>query len=94
MTNSPSKIKNFAALAIILLITVSHAVAQRQMENLDRGVIAIRKANDSVYIGWRMLGTESEDIAFNLYRQSGKEKAVKLNRTPIKESTGHDLQIN
>ena len=52
-------------------------MAQRQMENLDRGVIAIRTGNDSVYIGWRMLGTESDEISFNLYRQSGNEKPVR-----------------
>jgi rhamnogalacturonan endolyase len=70
-------------------------MAQRQMENLDRGVIAIRNANDSVYVGWRMLGTEPDEIAFNIYRQSGNEKPVRLNKTPIVESTNFvDGNIN
>lgn len=63
--------------------------AQRQMENLDRGVIAVRKSNDSVYIGWRMLGTEPDDIAFNIYHQTGKEKAIRINKTPVTESTNY-----
>lgn len=71
------------------------AEAQRQMENLSRGVIAIRKSNDSVYIGWRMLGTEPEDIAFNIYRQTGNGKPVKLNRIPLTESTNfEDENVN
>jgi len=66
-------------------------MAQRQMENLDRGVIAVRCPGDSVYVGWRLLGTEPDDIAFNLYRRSGNDKPVKLNQTPIKESTNSQV---
>ena len=61
--------------------------AGRQMENLDRGVIAIRKETDSVFIGWRLMGTEPDEIAFNVYRQSGKSKPVRLNKAPITECT-------
>lgn len=57
------------------------------MENLDRGIIAVRTAGDSVYIGWRLLGTEPDDIAFNIYRQSSNEKPLKLNEKLIVEST-------
>src|SRR5665647_2033553 len=77
----------FAVLAVVMIITSSTVIAQRQMENLDRGVIAIRQTNDSVYVGWRLLGTEPDNIAFNLYRQSGTEKPIKLNKKPIIEST-------
>jgi len=61
--------------------------AQRQMEKLDRGVIAIRQNSDSVYVGWRMFGTDADDIAFNLYRKTGNNPAVKLNHDPIIRST-------
>jgi len=61
--------------------------AQRQMEKLGRGLIAIRQNSDSVYIGWRMLGTDPDDIAFNLYRKTGNNEPVKLNRDPITKST-------
>ena len=87
MKNSILKIRYFTVLAVVMLIAISPVMAQRQMENLDRGVIAIRNPNDSVYVGWRLLGTEPDDIAFNLYRQSGTEKPVKLNKKPISEST-------
>jgi rhamnogalacturonan endolyase len=61
----------------------------RQMESLDRGVIAVRMPGDSVFIGWRMLGTEPDDIAFDVYRQSGTQKPVKLNKTPVTECTDY-----
>ncbi|NII83820.1 MULTISPECIES: rhamnogalacturonan lyase [unclassified Pedobacter] len=57
------------------------------MEKLDRGVIAVRQSSSSVYVGWRMLGTDADDIAFNLYRKSGNNEAIKLNLDPITKST-------
>lgn len=72
-------------LLIISLLSVS-IFAQRQMENLDRGVIAV-KNNGQFFVGWRVLGTDSDDLAFNLYRKSGNKKAVKLNDKPILGAT-------
>ncbi|WP_307527321.1 rhamnogalacturonan lyase [Pedobacter sp. W3I1] len=57
------------------------------MEKLDRGVIAVRQNNDSVYVGWRMLGTDADDMAFNLYRKTGNNAAIKLNHGPITKGT-------
>jgi rhamnogalacturonan endolyase len=82
-----SKITIPVFLAFLSLIGAPGLMAQRQMENLDRAVVAVRCPGDSVYVGWRLLGTEPDDIAFNLYRRSGNDKPVKLNKTPIKEST-------
>lgn len=90
MINIVLRIRNFIALVLFTLITGSPCLAQRQMENLDRGVMAIHKPDDSVFIGWRILGTEPDDIAFNIYRQSGNELAVRLNEAPIKESTNYE----
>jgi rhamnogalacturonan endolyase len=83
------KTKSLIILVLVFLASLS-MMAQRQMEYLDRGVVAIRNSNDSVYIGWRLQGTEPNDIAFNLYRQSGNNKPVLLNKTPIKESTNFE----
>ncbi len=52
------------------------------MENLDRGVIAI-KDKGQFFISWRVLGTDADDLAFNLYRKSSSQKAIKLNEKPI-----------
>ena len=86
-----SKITIPIFLVFLSLICAPGLMAQRQMENLDRGVIAVRCPGDSVYVGWRLLGTEPDDIAFNLYHRSGSEKHVKLNQTPIKESTNSQV---
>ncbi|WP_440790155.1 rhamnogalacturonan lyase [Pedobacter sp. 22226] len=65
------------------------------MEKLGRGLIAVRQNSDSVYIGWRMLGTDPDDIAFNLYRKTGNGKAVKLNQDPVVKSTNFvDARVN
>jgi rhamnogalacturonan endolyase len=57
------------------------------MENLDRGLVAIHQGEGRVYLGWRMLGTDPEEVAFNVYRSTGGEGPVKLNDRPITEST-------
>ena len=73
---------------LFLAITFSFSTyAQRQMEKLGRGVVAVRQGGDSVFVSWRILGTEPEDIAFNLYRKTGSEAAKKLNTTPLNNGT-------
>lgn len=56
----------------------------KQMEYLNRGVVAIRRNASTVYVGWRLLGTDVKDIAFNLYRDS-----IKVNATPVTNSTNY-----
>jgi len=68
---------------IILLILSNTVFAQRQMESLDRGMIALKNDSDQVYIGWRLLANDPSDIRFNLYR--GK---VRLNAEAITKATG------
>lgn len=86
-----AKITNPIFLVLLSLICAPGLMAQRQMENLHRAVIAVRCPGDSVYVGWRLLGTDPDDIAFNLYRRSGNDKPVRLNQTPIKESTNSQV---
>ena len=81
--------------AALMLLSGSKASGQRQMEYLDRGLIAMPLSSDSVYLGWRMPGTDPDNIAFNIYRQSGKAKAVRLNKKPVTESTNFiDASVN
>ncbi|HEX2926511.1 MAG TPA: hypothetical protein VHP38_09700 [Ruminiclostridium sp.] len=47
------------------------AASPRQMEYLDRGIVAVKVSN-GVFISWRMLGTDPEDIGFNIYRDGKK----------------------
>jgi hypothetical protein len=67
---------------ILFIILSSGASSQRIMEYLDRGLVAMRMSNDSVFISWRMLGDDPDDVAFDLYRQTGHNKSVKINSSP------------
>ncbi|MGA2450682.1 MAG: rhamnogalacturonan lyase, partial [Polyangiaceae bacterium] len=52
---------------------------QYQMENLDRGVVAVQ-VTGGVYVGWRMLGYEytgtDSDTSYNLYKDGTKLASV------------------
>jgi rhamnogalacturonan endolyase len=52
------------------------------MERLGRGIVAVRQGDNSVFVGWRLLGTDPDALAFNLYRSIGGGRPVKLNAGP------------
>ncbi len=54
-----------------------------QMEYLERGVVAVN-TDDGIFVSWRLLGTDSEEVAFNLYRDGEK-----INDEPITSSTNY-----
>ena len=57
-------------------------------EKLDRGLVANRQANGAVYIGWRLLDSDSAEVAFHVYRTAGNaEEAQRLTASPIRAST-------
>ena len=60
-----TKIKVAVTIGAILLVT-GPIQAQRQMEKLGRGMVAINQGGGKVYVGWRLLGTDPDDIAFNI----------------------------
>ncbi|WP_234734723.1 rhamnogalacturonan lyase [Tellurirhabdus bombi] len=75
-------------LAAGLLVFSGELMAQRLMEALNRGMVAIQQEGH-VYVGWRLLGTDPDNIAFNVYRTTGSKKAVKLNKIPLTGSTNY-----
>jgi rhamnogalacturonan endolyase len=84
------KQKTKPAIAIVLgtILLISGSVqAHRYMEKLGRGMVAINQGGGQVYVGWRMLGTDPNNIGFNLYRSTGGGAAVRLNSQPITQST-------
>lgn len=74
----------------LLLLTVGKNFAQRKMEYLDRGLVGIKTSPTSVFLSWRLLGTDEYVTAFNLYRQYGKEKKTKLNSAPLIAGTNYE----
>ncbi|WP_434084220.1 rhamnogalacturonan lyase [Fodinibius salsisoli] len=75
-------------LALILIVFfVQSSKAQRHMEQLDRGVVAIPQGEGSAFISWRLLASDAPDVAFNLYRVSGGGSPQKLNKTLLSKGT-------
>lgn len=70
----------------LLLGLIGPATAQRQMENLTRGIVAV-KQSDKVYVSWRLFGTDPEGTAFNLYRIAEGGEPTKVNETPMTGAT-------
>ncbi|MGI9176281.1 MAG: autotransporter-associated beta strand repeat-containing protein [Pirellulales bacterium] len=67
----------------------------RQMEALNRGLIALRRATTQVYLGWRLLGTDPAAVGFNVYRSANGGTPVKLTATPLTSSTNYvDTSFN
>lgn len=81
-----SVFKNSKAVVLLLFMSSSLLFSQRQMETLDRGVIAV-KEKGCFYVGWRVLGTDPDNLSFNLYRKSGTKKAVRVNEKLITAAT-------
>ncbi len=76
----------FASVATVCFCA-GPAAGQYRMEHLDRGVVAIKQNDGRIHVGWRLLGTDTADTAFNLYRISGTGEPVKLNTTPLLTTT-------
>ena len=93
----------FFALLAVLSLLAARIFAQRQVEFLGRGVIALRGVDtggngtnnwsgsgvNQVYVGWRLFASDPETVGFNVYRSAAGAAAVKLNATPITASTNY-----
>jgi rhamnogalacturonan endolyase len=90
MTRSP-------IVALVLALTACaappHAASRsnteigRQMERLNRGLVAVPEGRNRVFVSWRLLGTDPDGVAFNLYRIVGNAAPVRVNRTPLTDAT-------
>lgn len=74
-------------LFFLLAVAFTTTRAQRQMEYLDRGLVAVPDGKGNVFVSWRLLATDDENTTFNIYRSVNGGKAVKLNSRPISESS-------
>ncbi len=78
--NLKFKILSLLFFAGIFLPNIS-VNAQRIMERLNLGTIAI-STDSGVFISWRLLATDSENIAFNVYRNGNR-----INEKPLQNAT-------
>ena len=63
------------------------AAQPRQMEYLDRGLLAIKTSN-AVFLSWRSLGTDASNVTFNLYRNNELLNESPLNLTNFSDASG------
>ncbi|MBQ5997504.1 MAG: rhamnogalacturonan lyase [Bacteroidales bacterium] len=81
--------RNFLHIAICLFLACTAAFpaqAQPVMEKLGRGVVAV-PSGDGFYISWRLLADDGDNVTFNIYRSTDGGKEVRLNSTPIAQTT-------
>jgi hypothetical protein len=55
-------------------------------ENINRGIVALCK-DKVVYISWRLLKSDPENVGFNIYRSLKGKKGQKINSKPIFKTT-------
>ena len=80
----------FQIACCLLLAMVSLSLfGQRQMEYLDRGLVALKDDKSGVFLSWRLLGDEPIDTAFDLYRKYQGEKGEKINDKPLNQETNY-----
>lgn len=72
-----------AVLIIITLFTDTTASAQLN-EKPDRGIVALCVKEKTIFVSWRLLKSDLENIAFNIYRKDiGFGDFEKINGTPV-----------
>jgi len=75
--------KNIYSVIVLLMITILPLSAQRQMEKLDRGIVAV-KNNTGVFVSWRIFGNDDKNVEFNLYRNDEL-----VNTAPLKKLSNY-----
>lgn len=56
-------------------------------EKLGRGMVAMPESAGQIYVGWRLLKDDPQDIAFDVYRRTEGSPARKLTPAPLQTST-------
>ncbi|KPM36727.1 hypothetical protein AK830_g9853 [Neonectria ditissima] len=75
------------AAAAAFFALVSAATEPRPMENLGRGVVAVRANETHVLVSWRLLGLDPDDIGFNVYRATGDGSSKRINSDVLTKGT-------
>ena len=59
--------KKFLLAAVLMFSVVLSVQAQRTMDKLDRGLVAV-KTSSGVFCTWRIFGEEYYDVTYNILR--------------------------
>jgi rhamnogalacturonan endolyase len=65
------------ALALVALALPAGAKEKlRYMEKLDRGLVAVQQSDGKVFLSWRLLASDPDGVAFNVYRETERPAAA------------------
>jgi rhamnogalacturonan endolyase len=74
--------------SLLLVVSPEFAAAEQpQIEDLSRGVVATVTEDESHFISWRLLASDPESIAFNVYRRYSDGQIERVNDAPLREGT-------
>lgn len=73
------------ALAALAVTASTVAAADRQSEQLGRGITAVSTGGGKVYLSWRLLESDPPGVAFDVFRGPGT--SVKVNPAPVRDTT-------
>ncbi len=85
-----NQIKKYLLVFFTFFIVINFAIDQRQMEYLNRGLVAVPDGKGNIFVSWRLLVTDDDKVCFNVYRSVNNEKAVKLTKKPIDAVTHYN----
>ncbi len=71
---------------LALLHIASPTSAQRTMERMDRGAVAVQTP-EGVFVSWRLLANEDDDLAFDVFRIGADGRRANLHEAPLKSGT-------
>ena len=69
--------------SLMFVLSLSTVNAQRKMDKLDRGVVAVKNNSGGYFVSWRLLATDSDETLFNLYHRPMGGSFTKLNNQPL-----------
>ncbi|MGN6375724.1 MAG: rhamnogalacturonan lyase [Sphingomonas sp.] len=77
---SLSRNRLFFTLLPLAGVTIAAPATARQMERLDRGVVAVPAEHGGVLVSWRLLDSDASTIRFDVFRDGHKVNAVPLDK--------------
>ena len=82
------RIASAVSILVATLAAGTAPAANRQIERLNRGAVAIASGN-GVFVSWRQLATDAAGTTFNVYRDGIKITATPLNALNFSDSVGN-----
>jgi rhamnogalacturonan endolyase len=65
---------------------VQGRATERVVDRMDRGLVATPMDGNRVYVGWRLLADDPEDVGFHVYRWVERQQPERLTEQPIADT--------